>query len=135
VSIWWRRLVTAILVPKRAAAGRGGFLKLGARRYLVISIAMVAVRVVLEGDRIAELALAVGSCSAVARRLPLLEQALTGLAAAEAPERLFDEAVARLLDPIDDLRASGDYRARAAAELLRRALAAVLEDEVREHAA
>ena len=35
-------LVTAILVPKHGAAARSTFLKLGARRYLVISIAMVA---------------------------------------------------------------------------------------------
>src|SRR3546814_4542690 len=36
-------LVTAILVPRPKASARSIFLKLGAREYLVISIAMVAV--------------------------------------------------------------------------------------------
>ncbi len=35
-------IVTAILIPKRSRATRGHFLKLGARKYLVISIVMVA---------------------------------------------------------------------------------------------
>ncbi len=36
-------ILTAVLVPEAAIRGRSVFLKLGARRYLVISIAMVAV--------------------------------------------------------------------------------------------
>ncbi len=36
-------LLTAIRIPKESAAGASSFLKLGARRYLVISIAMTAV--------------------------------------------------------------------------------------------
>jgi len=73
-------LVSAILVP-RTIEGPSVFLKLGARRYLVISIAMVAA--ILERDdqgRIAQARVAVGSCSAVARRLPELEKALLGAA-------------------------------------------------------
>ncbi len=120
-------LVTALLVPKSAAGGRASFLKLGARRYLVISIAMVAARIGLEEGRVAELALAVGSCSAVARRLPTLEAALVGLPAGELAERVQDEAVARLLDPIDDLRGTAAYRNHAAAELIRRSLGAALQ--------
>ncbi|GAB5469171.1 MAG: xanthine dehydrogenase family protein subunit M [Rhodospirillales bacterium] len=115
-------LVTAILVPKAAAQGDSHFLKLGARRYLVISIAMVAVRLRVEADSLVEAALAIGSCSAVARRLPLLEARLRACPLAEAAERLDDGAVATALAPIDDARASGAYRAQAAAELLRRAL-------------
>ena len=63
-------------------AGASAFEKLGARRYLVISIAMVAARVVVAEDgRVAKAAVAVGSCSAVAQRLPALEAALVGLQA------------------------------------------------------
>ena len=40
-------MVTAVTVPRRAGAGVSRFLKLGARRYLVISIAMIAARLVL----------------------------------------------------------------------------------------
>ncbi|NJM84363.1 MAG: xanthine dehydrogenase family protein subunit M, partial [Tabrizicola sp.] len=56
-------ILTAVLVPEAALAGRSRFLKLGARRHLVISIAMVAARVVVTGGRIADLAVAVGACS------------------------------------------------------------------------
>ena len=63
-------MVTAIRVPKTSLAGASSFFKLGARRYLVISIAMAAVRIAVgEDDRIADAAIAVGACSAVAKRL------------------------------------------------------------------
>jgi CO/xanthine dehydrogenase FAD-binding subunit len=122
-----REIVAAVHVPRRAMAGRSRFLKLGARRHLVISIAMVAVRAVVADGRIAEAALAVGACSAVARRLPEVEAVLVGAPTAEAANRIEDSAVARALDPIDDVRGTAAYRAVAAAEFLRRALAEVVE--------
>ena len=65
------QLMVAVRVPKpRAERARGHFLKLGARRYLVISIVMVAAA--LEADaagRVARAAVSVGACSPVARRL------------------------------------------------------------------
>ena len=45
-------MVTAIRVPKAAAAGTSNFQKLGARRYLVISIAMAAARIAVDKDGI-----------------------------------------------------------------------------------
>ena len=63
-------MVTAIRVPKASTDGASAFEKLGARRYLVISIAMAAARVEVGDDgRISNAAVAVGSCSAVAQRL------------------------------------------------------------------
>ncbi len=115
-------LMTAVILPKAACEGLSDFLKLGARKYLVISIAMVAVRVALEVGRIRQAALAVGSCSAVATRLPRLESALVGHSLEDALAMLDDAAVAEALSPIDDVRGSADYRRKAAAELLRRAL-------------
>jgi xanthine dehydrogenase iron-sulfur cluster and FAD-binding subunit A len=38
-------LVTALVLPEQGMTGRSRFLKLGARRYLEISIAMVALRI------------------------------------------------------------------------------------------
>ena len=118
-------LVTGIFVPEppNGAVARSTFLKLGSRAYLVISIAMVAAILVLDGDgRIAGARVAVGACSPVALRLPGLEAALVGLAAAPGigevvgPEHLAD------LAPIDDVRASATYRLEAAETLVRRAL-------------
>ncbi len=115
-------LVTAILVPRTIDTGRSAFLKLGTRRYLVISIAMVAVVVRVEGGRVAEARVAVGACSAVAKRLLALEDDLVG-AQLTAPlsSRVMPEHLASL-DPIDDVRATAAYRREAALELVRRAL-------------
>jgi CO/xanthine dehydrogenase FAD-binding subunit len=116
-------MVTALLVPKPAHDPRSTFLKLGARKYLVISIAMVAAVVEMVDDgTITSARLAVGSCSAVAQRLPLLESVLVGkrlsaeVAALAEPEHLAS------LAPIDDVRGTADYRREAALTLVRRAL-------------
>jgi CO/xanthine dehydrogenase FAD-binding subunit len=118
-------IVTAIRIPRAALEGRSSFFKLGARRHLVISIAMVAVRAVVEEGRIAHAALAVGACSPAARRLPRVEAALAGLPVADAARAITDAEVRAALSPIDDVRGTADYRSAAAAELLRRALAEV----------
>ena len=73
-------LMTAIVIPCPAAGSRSTFLKLGARRYLVISIAMVAACLELKDGRIHDARLAVGACSEVAQRLTGLEARLRGRA-------------------------------------------------------
>jgi N-methylhydantoinase B len=113
-------LVTGIRIPKRA--GRGHFLKLGARRYLVISIAMVAVTVETDDEnRILSARIAVGACSAVAQRLGALEAAVIGMRLSEAAD-IARAAQLTELDPIDDIRASGAYRLAAARHLVADAL-------------
>ena len=119
-------LLTAIHVPHAAARGRGAFLKLGARRFLVISIAMVAVRLEIGEGRVHRAALAVGACSATARRLEAAEAALVGRQAdGRLAETITADLVAPEIAPIADLRASAEYRAAAAVTLLRRAVAAL----------
>ena len=120
-------LVTAVIVPRPAGTGRSAFLKLGARKYLVISIAMVAVRLEFGADRrVGEAAVAVGACSVVAQRLERLEadlaghDAASGFAGAVRPEHLTG------LSPIGDVRATESYRRRSVAELVERALGACL---------
>lgn len=116
-------LLVALHVPFPPATARSAFAKLGARRYLVISIAMVAA-VVATDDRglIGDARLAVGACSAVAQRLERLERRLVGVPPAAAPAAVTAADLSHL-EPIDDVRASADYRRAAALELLRRVLA------------
>lgn len=114
-------IVTALNIP-RCDGGCGRFVKLGARRYLVISIAMAAAVIAFEGGRVAAARIAVGACSPVARRLPALEEALTGLHPAETP-RVPQPSHLAPLAPIDDVRASAAYRTGAALTLLRDLLA------------
>ena len=113
-------LLTAILIPEAALQGRSTFTKLGARSHLVISIAMIAVRIVTLDDRITTACAAVGACSATARRLPIVEAALRG-PSHDAAGRLHPDQLASLR-PIDDIRATASYRRDAALELLRRAV-------------
>jgi len=124
-----RELVTAIRIP--LAPGRSTFLKLGARRYLVISIAMVAA--VVESDpagRIARARIAVGACSAAARRLPLLEAALSGMPLADAAGLVEPRHLAELA-PLDDVRGSAGYRMAAALALVSDALADLAQTQAR----
>ena len=116
------QLLTAILVPKPAHAARSHFAKLGAREYLVVSIAMVAATLEVDTGRVRAARLAVGSCSPVAQRLPQAEALLAGASCdAKLGELLRPEHLAEL-SPIDDVRASAAYRLDAALTLLRRVL-------------
>ncbi len=115
-------VLVAITVPKPAGPAYSRFLKLGARRYLLISIAMVAVAVELRGKAIGSARIAVGGCSPVALRLPALEAALSGRPLNPSVGEVPQAAHFAALSPIDDLRASGEYRREAALELVRRAL-------------
>jgi CO/xanthine dehydrogenase FAD-binding subunit len=129
-------IVTAIRVPKASVAGVSAFEKLGARRYLVISIAMAAARVVVGDDGAVErAAVAVGSCSAVAQRLRGLEAALVGLKAGGEIADAVQAAGLQELAPIDDVRGSADYRRAAAREIVLRALSRALGDTGAEMAA
>jgi CO/xanthine dehydrogenase FAD-binding subunit len=121
-------VLSAVVIPRDLDEARSAFLKLGARRYLVISIAMVAAIVKTDSvGRIQIARVAVGSCSVTARRLVTLESALVGtpaqpgLGARALPEDL------AALSPIDDVRATAAYRQDAALTLVRRALEACVE--------
>lgn len=119
-------LVTAICVPKPTGQTRSTFIKLGARKYLVISIVMVAAAVETNADGVVAAArVAVGSCSAAALRLPTLEAALIGHRLAPAlADRVAADHLAPL-SPIDDIRGTALYRRAAALALVRRALTAL----------
>jgi len=115
-------ILAAVLVPRPAYPARSHFLKLGARRYLVISIVVVAAAVELEDGAVRAARVAVGACSPVARRLPALEAALLGNRPSGKlvrPEHLSP------LAPIDDVRADAGYRNEAALVLLQRLLEAL----------
>jgi len=116
-------ILTTVIIPRDLDDAASAFLKLGARRYLVISIAMVVAVVKVDNTgRVAEARVAVGSCSVTAQRLTALEQALAG-----APARpglgsaVLAEHLAQL-SPIDDVRATATYRSQAALTLVGRAL-------------
>jgi len=116
-------ILTAVIIPRVVEDARSLFLKLGARRYLVISIAMVAVVLAMdERRRIRDIRIAVGSCSARAQRLRELECSLNGVPAQGDLGGLVSPHHLRTLSPIDDVRATAAYRRDAVLTLVRRAL-------------
>lgn len=117
-------ILTAVLVPRRLEDAASAFLKLGARRYLVISISMVAAVVQAADGRVSEAHVAVGSCSASAKRLSDLERDLIGLPAKAGIGALVRAEHLSQLSPIDDVRATADYRRDASLTLVRRTLEA-----------
>ncbi len=117
-------LVVALHIPERSPRARSVFHKLGGRRYLVISITMVAVAIdVDEAGLVTHAGVAVGSCSAVAQRLGALEARLIGAQRSQLAARC-EAAHLAPLTPLDDVRASAGFRLDATLTLLRRALAA-----------
>ncbi len=119
-------MLVALIVPKPAPDARSAFLKLGARRYQVISIVMVALFIESEAGRVSGARVAVGACAPVARRLTTLEAALVGAPLHEALSEVADAShLSGVLEPIDDLRGTADYRLDAALTLIRRGLSAL----------
>jgi CO/xanthine dehydrogenase FAD-binding subunit len=114
--------MTAIVMPLPASTMRSTFFKLGARRYLVISIVMVAVALDVVEGIVRDARIAVGACSAVAQRMRQAERRLIGAPASAGLGRSIEASDLVRLSPIDDVRASADYRRDATLTLLGRAI-------------
>jgi CO/xanthine dehydrogenase FAD-binding subunit len=115
-------LLTAVLIPQPRCAAASHFLKLGARRYLVISIAMASAVIEHKAGKVQAARVAVGACSPVAMRLPALEAELRGKRFDATLADWVNPAQLSGLAPISDVRASAEYRMQAALELVRRLL-------------
>jgi CO/xanthine dehydrogenase FAD-binding subunit len=115
-------VMTAIVIPLPASTMRSAFFKLGARRYLVISIVMVAVALDVVEGIVRDARIAVGACSVAAQRMREAERRLIGAPASPDLGRSIEAKDLVQLSPIDDVRASADYRRDAALTLLRRAI-------------
>jgi len=120
-------LLTSVMVPRELEDASSTFVKLGARRYLVISISMVAAVVQVRDRRVLAARIAVGSCSAVARRLRALEGELVGVSVGDRLSGVVRPDHLALLSPIDDVRATAEYRMDASLRLVQRALNSCVE--------
>ena len=116
-------ILSAVIVPAQPPYARAAFVKLGARRYLVISIVMAAALVERDGDgRIVKAAIAIGSASPMAQRLAALERDLIGLEPDIAPSSVIEAHHLDTLSPIGDVRATAEYRLEAARTIAGEAL-------------
>ena len=123
-------ILASVLIPRRWQDASSSFLKLGARRYLVISIVMTAVSIIQDAaGRVADARVAVGSCSAKAQRLLSLERALIGKPAQPGLGGAVTAEHVSGLSPIEDVRATAAYRSDASLTLVGRAIEACMGDE------
>ena len=116
-------LVTAIEIPPASAGSVGLYDKLD-RVAGDFAIASVAVVLAPDGGGIGALRIAVGGCGPVPVRVPeaeraVLENGTAGLAEAGA-------MIAAACDPVDDVRASADYRRAVVPRMVARAVKAAL---------
>jgi xanthine dehydrogenase iron-sulfur cluster and FAD-binding subunit A len=123
-------LVTAISVPRPGGDVRSLFVKSGLRRAQAISMVHIAAAVAFDEDAAVSAAtIALGSVAATIVTVPALDEVLAGRpldaeACHEAARLAVDTAT-----PIDDLRATADYRNAQVVTMVERALAAIASDQ------
>ena len=115
-------ILTKLLLPDREEHRKAHFIKFGRRNTLTLSIVNEAVGAVIRKDCLHQARVAVGACAPTPVRIHGLEEYLEGRIAEEIEEQTVRELVAREIRPIDDFRASAEYRAALAGALVCKSL-------------
>lgn len=103
---------------------RGVFVKLGLRRAQAISVVHAAVVAELDGGRVADLAVALGSVAPTIITVAEATELAIGRDLSEAADDIAD-AAQRAATPIDDIRGSAGYRSHTVGVVVGRAVAAL----------
>ncbi|MFA9563457.1 MAG: FAD binding domain-containing protein [Acidimicrobiales bacterium] len=121
-------LITAIRVPKLGPSQRGIWVKLGLRRAQAISVVHAGLVVELDDEEVVTGArLALGSVAATVVMTPIVAETLAGGPLDDARIAAAAHAVAASIEPIDDIRATADYRVAATETVIARALRALAD--------
>jgi len=115
-------LVTSVEFDVPSDNVRAFYYKLGKRKADAISIVSVAMTVKLVQDRVERARIALGAVAPVAIRATTAEAMLKGEPLNESTIAAAAAAAALESRPIDDFRASGDYRRRMVEVLVKRGL-------------
>jgi CO/xanthine dehydrogenase FAD-binding subunit len=115
-------LLTGISFNKPDDDERCFYYKLGKRKADAISIVSVAMTVKLKGDKVERARIALGAVAPFAMRASEAEKILQGEALNDNSIAAAAIAAANECRPIDDFRASGDYRRRMVEVLVKRGL-------------
>ena len=113
-------LMTEVIIPK--AAGTSAFIKAGKRNALAIAICNQAVYMETDGNKIEEIRIAMGSVAPTAVRAYQTEALLKGAEQASLENiefrKALKEALLKDICPIDDIRATKEYRQNVAFRML-----------------
>jgi len=112
-------LLAAVVLPQKSLEGISAFRMIGKREGQAISQVNTAVWSVLDGDlRITRVRAAAGSVAPVPVRLYSAEEYMTGRGREEIERETLSETVRKDIRPINDVRATGDYRASVTGQLV-----------------
>jgi aerobic carbon-monoxide dehydrogenase medium subunit len=119
-------LITEVIVPNQPAGARTAYLKFLPRTADDYATVAVAAMATVEGGVVKTLRVALGAAGPTPIHATAVEQALVGQSI--TPQRIRDaaDAVAELVDPLDDFRGSSGYKRDMAVVFTRRALQRVL---------
>ncbi|MEW5912146.1 MAG: FAD binding domain-containing protein [Thermodesulfobacteriota bacterium] len=117
-------VLRGVVVPRPGPGCGGGYIKLGLRRAMEISLVNVAAYLELaaDGRRIAQAQVALGAVAPTPILSPRAAKALMGQTAGDKTFAAAAEAAAKDARPIDDHRGSAAYRREMVRVLTRRAL-------------
>jgi carbon-monoxide dehydrogenase medium subunit len=118
-------LLTKIVFPAMAAEATGIFVKLGLRRAQAISVVHATMIVTRNDDIVTDAAIALGSVAPTIVSTPAAEAVLVG-GRLDAPKIAAAAAAAAAeVSPIDDIRATADYRTDGVRIVIERGLHAI----------
>jgi CO/xanthine dehydrogenase FAD-binding subunit len=118
-------LLTTVVVPPPSRDSGSAYIRLEYRRAMEIAVVGAAALVTLAADgSVAEVRIALTAVAPTIVRAPEAEAALTGAVAGAPAFRAAAEAAAAAAQPIDDVRASADYRRAMLVVVVARTLAA-----------
>src|SRR5207245_3478484 len=113
---------TCSFEPRAEAAGES-YLKIGRRHAMEVAIVGLAARLVFDADgKVTDARIAIASVAPKAFRAHLAEKRLVGTNLDDESMREAGEQVRQAAQPIDDSRATADYRRRLLPALLRDAV-------------
>lgn len=122
-------IVTAVLIPPAPAGTVAHYEKL-ARVSGDFAIASVAAVLQISGGRPAHVGLAIGGCGPAPVRVEAAEELLVSEGLTQTAIARAGELIASHLDPLDDTRASADYRRKVVPRLLAKTLTALSRQSV-----
>ena len=121
-SLGHGEILTEVRFPTPPTGSGSSFHKLGRRRGLTLAIVNAAAYLALNDDVCRDARLVLGAVAAIPLRIQAVEEILKG---ERLSRRLIEEAASAcrgLVEPVDDIRASAEYRRDMACVLARRAL-------------
>ena len=119
-------LITSIEITKNDANKKSQFIKMGLRKSMAISVATIAVSADIKDKKIREINVAVGSCAPTPIRASHLEDFLNGKDFNEDNLNAAALEIVKDINPIDDIRATAEYRKEVVPQLFLKAFKRIL---------